>query len=709
MNNQTKRITNKIFFLIGIQITIIITSFLVLEVYTSEQTFEGNSINIAGKNRFFTEMVLNAVKDHYIGGTGDPISALKIYEQNLQLLKTGGTQMGITLPPLPKEFNGQWENIHNLYLDYQAKIQSFVKSDSVNKETTLVEISSLADRLVEQNDILTVNLASDIQNANFTQTLLQVSLAIINIATILFTIKLVYNNLKKKAEQLIKMEKENEADRKYRSLYEGLPDLCRTINEDGVITDCNIVYANSLGYSKEEIIGKSIFDFVDKSHFDALHDKFETWKQTGTLVNREIWLKRKDGSIFPTLISTTSLYDENGKRTGGNSVIIDMTEIYKTRNELIEKEKQLAISEEKAKNSRLIAIGETASRLGHDLRNPLSVIMNTVEILKLKSKNGVYDESILKKYDIIDRAITRMSHQIEDVLDFVRIKPLELSNYSLVEIIKESSDKITKPNNIKINLPQNDLKIMCDSKKLEIVFINMITNAIQSIGDKGEITIKIACDKDNACISIEDSGPGIADEILPKIFDPLFTTKQTGTGLGLVSCKNIIEQHGGSITVKNNPTTFTILLPLAQDDLEVKINPSISGVPHDVQLMRYYEEALAQAARNYAFTGDKKWEQRYKTLEPLSDKLLKKTIKTADKKDKEFFLAMDKANLNLVEMETKSFELVNNGQASEAVKLLESDEYERRRKILRDGLTEHIKTIESNELVHTQSTNIHLS
>ena len=117
MSNQTKKVSNKIFFLVGIQIAIIITSFLVLEVYASEQTFEGNSINIAGKNRFLTEMVLNVVKDHYIGGTGDPISALKIYEQNLQLLKTGGTQMGITLSPLPKEFNGQWENIHNLYLD----------------------------------------------------------------------------------------------------------------------------------------------------------------------------------------------------------------------------------------------------------------------------------------------------------------------------------------------------------------------------------------------------------------------------------------------------------------------------------------------------------------------------------------------------------------------------------------------------------------
>lgn len=252
---------------------------------------------------------------------------------------------------------------------------------------------------------------------------------------------------------------------------------------------------------------------------------------------------------------------------------------------MIEKEKQLAISEEKSKNSRFIAIGETASRLGHDLRNPLSVIMGTIQILKLKSKNGVYDENIQEKYDRIERAITRMSHQIEDVLDFVRIRPLELGNHSLVEIIQEVSGKITKPNNIQINLPQNDLKITCDSKKLEIVFINIIINAIQSIGDKGEITIKITDDKKNAYISIEDSGPGIPDEILPKIFEPLFTTKQTGTGLGLVSCKNIVEQHGGSITVKNNPTTFTILLPMnPAENSEVKITSHINDEPYNIPL-----------------------------------------------------------------------------------------------------------------------------
>lgn len=105
------------------------------------------------------------------------------------------------------------------------------------------------------------------------------------------------------------------------------------------------------------------------------------------------------------------------------------------------------------------------------------------------------------------------------------------------------------------------LLFKCDSKKLETVFVNLITNAIEVIESKGQIDIRLIDKNDYVLIEIEDSGPGIPENILPKIFEPLFTTKQTGIGLGLPSCKNMTEQHGGIITVKTNPTVFTIKLP----------------------------------------------------------------------------------------------------------------------------------------------------
>jgi len=119
------------------------------------------------------------------------------------------------------------------------------------------------------------------------------------------------------------------------------------------------------------------------------------------------------------------------------------------------------------------------------------------------------------------------------------------------------------PDNISIEKQIQDFEIECDSKMLQVVFINLIMNAIQSIGNEnGTIVTRISeKDPDNISIQIEDSGPGIPSDVLPQIFEPLFTTKHEGTGLGLTSCMIIIKQHGGTIRVNNNPTTFTITMP----------------------------------------------------------------------------------------------------------------------------------------------------
>ena len=94
-----------------------------------------------------------------------------------------------------------------------------------------------------------------------------------------------------------------------------------------------------------------------------------------------------------------------------------------------------------------------------------------------------------------------------------------------------------------------------------MVLSNLIKNASQAIEGNGEISIRIIDKKDDVLIEIEDSGLGIPESVLPKIFEPLFTTKQSGTGLGLASCKSIVERHHGVLTVRNNPTVFTIHLP----------------------------------------------------------------------------------------------------------------------------------------------------
>ena len=215
------------------------------------------------------------------------------------------------------------------------------------------------------------------------------------------------------------------------------------------------------------------------------------------------------------------------------------------------------------KQERLSAIGELSGRVAHDLRNPLSVIKLTVELLKKQPSNKkLSDSDIQTRLDTINNNILRISHQVDDVLGYVRHSPLRLSNTSVCGIIKTSIEKINIPSNVQIVMPENDVNINCDPIKIDAVFINFLINSIQAMSDGGgKITINISENQDKVKLEFSDTGSGIPEDVIDNVFEPLFTTKQKGTGLGLASCKNIIEQHHGTISVKNNPTTFTIEIP----------------------------------------------------------------------------------------------------------------------------------------------------
>lgn len=225
------------------------------------------------------------------------------------------------------------------------------------------------------------------------------------------------------------------------------------------------------------------------------------------------------------------------------------------------------------KAERLSAIGELSGRLAHDLRNPLSVMKMSIDLIKQHPADAKISDSIItKRLDLIEKSIDRISHQVDDVLGFVRNSPLKLSTTSLRTIILGSIEKVNVPHDVTITVSDSDAVISCDSIKIDAVFINLIVNAIQAIPQGGTIELQIKSNNDNIVIDFIDSGTGIPKEFMDKIFEPLFTTKQKGTGLGLASCKNIIEQHNGKISVKNNPTTFTITLPKIPADLPKSIS-----------------------------------------------------------------------------------------------------------------------------------------
>lgn len=180
------------------------------------------------------------------------------------------------------------------------------------------------------------------------------------------------------------------------------------------------------------------------------------------------------------------------------------------------------------------------------------------EILKTYSNIDKFQERQVLK---IDDAIRRISHQINDVMKFVKGQPLELESVKLSDMIHDAVGTITIPTRIKLFIPKSDPEMLCDYHQFVIVLKNLILNAIQAIGNIGFVEIQYSETDKKIIIKIIDSGPGIHMQNLDKIFEPLFTTKQRGTGLGLSSVKSIIHEHNGTISVNNSPTTFTIELP----------------------------------------------------------------------------------------------------------------------------------------------------
>ncbi|MHA7647986.1 sensor histidine kinase [Nitrosopumilus sp. S4] len=217
-------------------------------------------------------------------------------------------------------------------------------------------------------------------------------------------------------------------------------------------------------------------------------------------------------------------------------------------------------SNEKIKLEKFAVIGEIGANIAHDLRNPLTAIKGSFDILKMKKKE-LDDEFAEKQFKKIETSINKIQYLTNDILDFAKNQEIQKEEFSLLESIKDAINEIPISKQIQIKLPENDYKIFADKIKIGSVISNLIKNSVDEIGDNGSIRIDLNENSQNTVITIEDSGKRLTEENLKKIFDPLYTTKQSGTGLGLSICQKIIEQHEGTIRVKINPTRFIISLP----------------------------------------------------------------------------------------------------------------------------------------------------
>lgn len=221
------------------------------------------------------------------------------------------------------------------------------------------------------------------------------------------------------------------------------------------------------------------------------------------------------------------------------------------------------------KNEKLAAIGTLAASIGHELRNPLTGLKTLVYYIKhwLEAKVLNTDTTDIKiPLEQADKEINNMANIIQNLLDFAKTSALNITACDINGLLGEVINNIPLPANITLVKNFADLPaIQADKDKLKIVFANLIVNAIQSIGDNiGQLTITSKYLQGMAEIEIRDTGCGIKEEHLAKVFEPLFTTKTKGIGLGLAVSKAIIDRHKGTILVaskEDSGTSFIIKLP----------------------------------------------------------------------------------------------------------------------------------------------------
>jgi signal transduction histidine kinase len=210
-------------------------------------------------------------------------------------------------------------------------------------------------------------------------------------------------------------------------------------------------------------------------------------------------------------------------------------------------------------------LAELGGSLAHEIRNPLSSIRGSLEVIRdTKRKKNVVP--------FIDMALSetkRLNEIVTDFLNFAQFTPKNKNRVRVSEVIKEAlidSMLGAKARTVNIKRKEDDFFVLADLNKLKAGFTNILNNAYEVSGDHSLVEIRAFQDTNNGYVEVCDQGPGIDKKDLKLIFEPFFTTKKGGTGLGLAIAKNIIEAHGGSIKVKSKVgmgTTFTIKLPLA--------------------------------------------------------------------------------------------------------------------------------------------------
>ena len=376
---------------------------------------------------------------------------------------------------------------------------------------------------------------------------------------------------------VISQKTASNTDSKYKSIYEGSPVLQRTVNTSGIILECNPAYVKNFGYSKEEIIGKSLFDHVSEKSLDDMKNAFESWKKSNRVENIEIWFKRKDGTTFPGLISANNVYDDKGKLIGSNTVIRNVSDVYQAHKVLEEHERQKIQIDELQKIDS--AKGEFYMTVVKESQIPIAPILKYSKLLHEIPRGNLDTKQVEAITEIHDNAV-KLDQLMIDIIDVQKLntKTLEFkkTQFNVDDLMNEVSElckPMMKDKKIAfVDSSSTKKTISSDKTLLSKVFFNLIQNAVDFVPTNGgQIEIGSKEEGNSVVFHVKDNGIGIMEKKKDFVFkkfyqvDVSYKRKYGGSGFGLVICKGVVEYLGGKIwfdTKEAKGTTFYFSIPV---------------------------------------------------------------------------------------------------------------------------------------------------
>lgn len=340
-----------------------------------------------------------------------------------------------------------------------------------------------------------------------------------------------------------------ESEKKFRMIFENSIDGLILWDDQFRITDINCAAEHMLGLTKAQLSGSLLFELprFNREQRTEITYHINQVMQAGNCQSSFVFEFEDGNKKYFDFSSKRNIYD------GMNfTVLQDVSE-------------KAEIQEQLRKSDRLNVIGELAAGIAHEIRNPMTALKGFIQLLEgsIKAEHELY-------YQVITSELARIDSIINEFLIIAKPQAIRFQDKNVNQIIKETVDLLQAQAvlyNIQFrtqyyeNLPE----LFCEPNQLKKVFINVIKNAIEVMPNGGYISISTNLDTDQIHISIKDQGGGIPEEQLKKLGKPFYTTKERGTGLGLMVSYRIIEEHKGTIQIESEEgrgTTFHINLPL---------------------------------------------------------------------------------------------------------------------------------------------------